>query len=281
MNKTIVTHIRPDFDALIAVWLIKRYYPGFDKAGVTFVPAGETYEKQVVDSQASVIHVDTGLGKFDHHQLRERSSAARRILDYFLKERLITGRSVEVIERMVDLATMIDNFEEALLPEAGQDFYDLGIYQVMEGLKYGGFTDFEIYDFAQTAFEGLYGVFRQKLMAEEELEANSRTVDVNGIKTLILESVSDEASRLAQKRGAEIVVRRHPKAGNVQIKVRPGSKLNLKKLSVKLIELEGAEKWFYHVPSGKLLLNGSSKNMKEPTKLSVKEILKYLEESLE
>ena len=182
---------------------------------------------------------------------------------------------------MVDLATMIDNFEEALLPEAGQDFYDLGIYQVMEGLKYGGFTDFEIYDFAQTAFEGLYGVFRQKLMAEEELEANSRTVDVNGIKTLILESVSDEASRLAQKRGAEIVVRRHPKAGNVQIKVRPGSKLNLKKLSVKLIELEGAEKWFYHVPSGKLLLNGSSKNMKEPTKLSVKEILKYLEESLE
>ena len=46
MNKTIVTHIRPDFDALIAVWLIKRYYPGFDKAGVTFVPAGETYEKQ-------------------------------------------------------------------------------------------------------------------------------------------------------------------------------------------------------------------------------------------
>lgn len=39
--KIIVTHSSPDIDAITAVWLLKRFLPGWEEAKVKFVPAGE------------------------------------------------------------------------------------------------------------------------------------------------------------------------------------------------------------------------------------------------
>ena len=48
--KKIVTHFAPDLDAITSVWLVKRFMPGWKKAEVVFVPAGETLDDQPVDS---------------------------------------------------------------------------------------------------------------------------------------------------------------------------------------------------------------------------------------
>jgi len=103
--KIIVTHNSPDMDAITSVWLIKRFLPGWNEAGVKYVPAGErlagsrgpvapssrptaslstSLKLQALDGTPSgratpfdviekikedeVIHVDTGLGPLDHHQ---------------------------------------------------------------------------------------------------------------------------------------------------------------------------------------------------------------------
>ena len=39
--KIIVTHNSPDWDAITAVWLIKRFLPNWENAEVQFVPAGD------------------------------------------------------------------------------------------------------------------------------------------------------------------------------------------------------------------------------------------------
>lgn len=39
--RIIVTHSSPDIDAIMAVWLIKRFLPGWEEAEIQFVPAGE------------------------------------------------------------------------------------------------------------------------------------------------------------------------------------------------------------------------------------------------
>ena len=41
--KIIVTHMRPDLDAVGSVWAIKRFLPGWEEAIVRFVPAGEWF----------------------------------------------------------------------------------------------------------------------------------------------------------------------------------------------------------------------------------------------
>ncbi len=66
-TKTLVTHIFPDLDAVTSLWLFDRYDDDFDKAKLEFVPAGGTFGGESVDSDPDIVHVDTGLGRFDHH----------------------------------------------------------------------------------------------------------------------------------------------------------------------------------------------------------------------
>ena len=74
--KIIVTHINPDQDAISSVWLVKRFFPGWDKAEVKFVPAGKTLNSNSPDNDPEIIHVDTGLGKFDHHTTGDKTVCA-------------------------------------------------------------------------------------------------------------------------------------------------------------------------------------------------------------
>lgn len=67
---TLVTHLFPDLDAAVSVWLLRRYLRVRNREGsveVLFVPAGATLDGMVVDSDRDVIHLDTGNGQFDHH----------------------------------------------------------------------------------------------------------------------------------------------------------------------------------------------------------------------
>jgi hypothetical protein len=81
-GKIIVTHNNPDLDAVTSIWLIVRWLPGWEDAEFKFVPAGKTYQGGRVDSQADVLHVDTGLGKLDHHQTDEYTCAAKLTLEH-------------------------------------------------------------------------------------------------------------------------------------------------------------------------------------------------------
>src|SRR5690606_17892776 len=101
MNKTIVTHISPDLDAITSSWLIKRYLTDWDTADHAFVPAGETFGNKDPDANPNVIHVDTGLGKFDHHQLTERTSATKRVFDYLAEEGHLKEKDFHALEHMV------------------------------------------------------------------------------------------------------------------------------------------------------------------------------------
>ena len=46
------------------------------EADLAFVPAGSTWQGQAVDVNPTVIHVDTGGGRFDHHQRKSQQLCA-------------------------------------------------------------------------------------------------------------------------------------------------------------------------------------------------------------
>ncbi len=48
MQKIIVTHKNPDWDAITSVWILKKFLPGWGNANVEFVNAGERLELQIV-----------------------------------------------------------------------------------------------------------------------------------------------------------------------------------------------------------------------------------------
>jgi len=61
---TIVTHLAPDFDALVSVYLLKRAFP---HAEIKFTPMGSKLETE--DEKGVIFHSDTGGVHHDHHHL--------------------------------------------------------------------------------------------------------------------------------------------------------------------------------------------------------------------
>ncbi|OGK31124.1 hypothetical protein A3F29_03845 [Candidatus Roizmanbacteria bacterium RIFCSPHIGHO2_12_FULL_33_9] len=132
--KTIVAHVSVDLDAISSAWLIRRNMPGWENAQLKFVNAGETLDGKTPDSNPDIIHVDTGLGQFDHHQKRDmHMSAAKKVYNHLIKNNLIKKHDEEALARMTDLIADIDNFQEVYYLQPDADIYDFAIHQVITG----------------------------------------------------------------------------------------------------------------------------------------------------
>ena len=134
---TIVTHYNPDLDAITSVWLIKRFLPGWQDAEVKFVPAGKTLDNQLVDSDPQILHVDTGLGRFDHHATSDENQCAAKLMYQYIqtqKDRQ-EGWHDEALERMCEVVCFYDHFLEVKLADILADYHLFDAVSVIDGLK--------------------------------------------------------------------------------------------------------------------------------------------------
>lgn len=256
--KILVTHLRPDFDAAASCWLIKKYLPGWDNPVFKFVPAGTTLNNTPPDEDPNLIHVDTGLGKFDHHQFEEKLSATKRVFDHLTKENLIKLKDQTAVEKLVDFVNIVDNFGEIDFPDPTADLYEFTLYQLIEGLKLANHNDLQILQISFPLLDAVLVNLKNKIRAESELQEGI-TFQSKWGKTFAIESKNDETARLALKTGYTLVIRRDPEKGFLRFKTLPEKKYDLTVVYTKLKEVDSKATWFLH-SSTNILLNGSSKN---------------------
>ena len=271
--KTIVTHIGPDLDAIASMWLIKTFFPGWEEALPAFVPAGKTLSGNPPDDNPEVIHVDTGFGKFDHHQSDADTCAALLVYEEVKK---IHGAD-PAMERLLAVVNDIDHFREVFFPNPTADFWDLGIVTQIDGwrLLYGD-NPIKIVDLGMQALDGIYKTFQNKVWAEKELKEKGVEFDSPWGKGIGVETTNDETVHLAQKMGYVVAVRKDPKKGYLRIKSLPKDEIDLTAVYNTLKSEEPDATWFLHA-SRHMVLNGSSKNPDmRPTKKSLKEIIDVL-----
>lgn len=273
--KTIVTHLSPDLDAIASIWLIRRFLPGWSNTKLHFVPAGTTLDCASPDDNPDIIHVDTGLGKFDHHQTDELTCAAKKVLRLVKKEGRIKKSFQEPLSRIVETVNFFDHFHEVFLDEADSDVYDFLVVSVLDGLRIKFQDDSKLVEMGEKILDGLLQTFVNKTRAEEEIKKglvfNSRWG-----KSIALNSENEETLKLALKKGYWLVVRKGPRKGHLRIKGLPVKKINLKKLYLTLKEKDKKASWFFH-PSGHMVLNGSVKNPKTvPTTLTLNQVVKII-----
>lgn len=269
---TIVTHMSPDLDAIASVWLIKSFYPQFNTATVVYVPAGKTFNNMPADQDPSIIHADTGLGRFDHHQNNEYTCASEKIFNYLKDQELLKTHQIEPLERLVEVITFFDHFGESKLPDADSDTYDFLIIGIIDGLKMLYQDDAKITALGCELLDGLLQTFTNKVFAEREIK-HGLIFDSPWGKTLAIESDNEEAVRVAQKQGFDMVVRKSKKKGFVRVKLLPKITETLQRLYDELVKKDSKATWYYHA-SGHMVLNGSSKNPDAiPTVLSLADIV--------
>jgi len=275
MKKTIVTHLSPDLDAIASVWLIKKYLPDWNDAQIKLVPAGTTFDDQLPDSDKNIIHVDTGLGKFDHHQTNEYTSATKLVFRYLSGRDLIEENDIKAIEKIVEYVNSTDHFAEVFYPEPDADRYDLTIRQLIDGLKVSAREETKLIETVFQLLEAALIVFKNKVKADDEIKNGFVFKSYLG-RSLAIESRNEEAVKLALKKGFALVIRRHPEVGFTRIKTLPDKKYSLKPIYEKILIKDKKGSWFFHI-SEHMLLNGSSGNPKLiPTTLSLNKIIEII-----
>ncbi|MFA9288513.1 MAG: hypothetical protein ACEQSA_01395 [Weeksellaceae bacterium] len=275
--KTLVTHMSPDLDAIASSWLIVRYLPDWESPDHAFVPAGKTLNNAPPDEDDDIIHVDTGMGKFDHHQFKERLSATKRVFDYLAEEGHVKEKDLEAIERMVMFITEIDNFGEVHFPDPTDIRYTFSLHEFLYPLRGLLSSDQELVSMTFLMLDGILFTVKNNIQAEEDVKAGMIFKTKMG-KTLVMETKNESAMKFALKSGFELVARRDPNNGTIRIKTQPNEKYDLTKLHEKIMKVDGKASWFLHA-SGNMLLNGSSKAPDVvPSSLSLKELVAILKE---
>jgi len=299
----IVTHLNPDLDAITSVWLLVRWLEGWEDAEFQFVPAGKTLDKMEPDSDPDILHVDTGHGKLDHHQVGDYTCAARLTLEYVSNnnprkkvpesEFADNGSTVHVshlvwdrqaLSRIADVVTQTDHFQEVHYPDAKADYLDFRAEEIINGLKlmYRE-QDQYVLRLGLKMLDAIYITLVSKVDAETTIAKKGIIFESPFGKAIAVETKNSQVNDIAQKSGYKLVVRRHPQQQSVNIKAPPpnlmkgeSSTIDLTPLYQTLKAKDPQADWFLHA-SKTMLLNGSSKNpnMKHTT-LSLNEVVEII-----
>ncbi|MBI2420795.1 MAG: hypothetical protein HYV38_01795 [Candidatus Levybacteria bacterium] len=299
--KIIVAHGSPDLDAIASIWFIRKFLPGWMEASVSFVPAGDRIEgalpgEEVKDpiekiGKDEVIHVDTGLGPLDHHQTSDDKVCAASLTWDFVRsqnpsfdesgaeESERVKHREEAVSRIVKVVVENDHFKDALYPNPTADYYEFLLQGVIDGVKIAKPGNDEYYvEFISECLDAILHNFENRIWAEEEIKKHGQDFQTKWGKALGIETMNDDAIRLAQKMGYILVARKDPRKGYVRIKANPGSKVDLTSTYERLRKMDPKATWFLHVGK-KMLLNGSAKNPKVKTSsLRLDDIIGVLKE---
>jgi len=276
--KIIVTHYNPDLDAMMSVWLIRQFLPGWSKARVEFVPAGLTFEGKPADGDPEIIHCDTGGGKYDHHLTDEDTCAAILVSkEIFQENEKLDDWPKKAIQRMLAVVNEIDHAKFFSWPEPVSDRWDFSFYQALGGMA-GNLTDApaKLIEVSLVVLDGIFRIFLEKVEAEGILECGYKFKTRWG-EGIAVTSENVEIPLLALKSGFALVVRIRPRSGHLGIYGNWQKGVNLKKIYLKLKKLDPEANWFLHA-SGCMVLNGTrSDPRRKATKIKLEEMVKLLE----
>jgi len=278
MTKIIVTHAGPDTDAIAAAWLIQRFFPGWEEVKYEFVSAGQTFRGAPPDSDPEIIHIDTGLGKFDHHQNHQISSAAQKVFEEVKKISHLEKKRLLALERLVGVINDIDNGRDITWFEAETDRSEFMPHVFLNYFDGGDKSDTEKMKFGMKILEMVYLSMKSKVDAEKEILSGISFKTQWG-KGIAIETENDNVLSLGEKKGFSVVAKKSPGTGHLRIYSRWDRGVDLTKAYEMFIEKDTLATWYLH-PSKCLLLNGSRKNPSTvPTNLSLKEIIAILKKA--
>jgi hypothetical protein len=285
-------------DAITSVWLLKKFLPGWEKAVVKFVPAGDrvggapkgqSFNDAIEEiGKEEYIQSDTGMGPLDHHQTQSNKVCATTLTFDFVKKYLlayeppVNPEKVEALQRMVKFVLSVDHFQEIFRAEPLEDYNDFSVVNILDGLKLEKPNQDEFYvTFISQCLDALLHDFENKIWAEREIRKNGIEFETKWGKGLGIESINDSVIKLGQLMGYVVVARRDPRKGYLRIKTKPNKNDGDKGIDLTLVceqfkKMDPDATWFLHV-SKKMLLNGSPKNPKmKPTKLPLSAIIEVL-----
>lgn len=243
---TIVGHLAPDLDCLVAIWLFVRF-GGAEQADLRFVPAGTTLHDAGADSDPAIIHVDTGGGRFDHHHSPDQSLSAAELVRRTLRP------DDPALRRLVEQVTRLDHADHQSLKNA--PFFHIN--DLIAG--YNALYPNHPHHVAYAMLPNLDAWYEQELRQErlERAFATRLEFQTRWGPGIAMQSADGGSSRLAYGSGAVLYAYRDGQ-GYMGIAARSRSAVNLEPVYSDLQHIDADADWFLH-PNRRLLLCGTPK----------------------
>lgn len=201
----IITHVSPDFDAIGAVWLLRRYLFRIDSVTVLFVHTGSPDRSAL--AQAAAV-VDTGREydparlRFDHHQL-PGAAANETCATLQVAQHLVLARpdiDFTPIWPLIDLIYAGDTGKPA-----ANESRRIGVHALLSAYKTEVRDDAAILGFGITLLDRLASHLEHADEARASLEAHTVYRSADGL-LIALRDAPRAASYAEHEAGARLVV---------------------------------------------------------------------------
>lgn len=220
-------------------------FGGATHAQLQFVPSGLTLHNQPVDSDPAIIHVDTGGGRYDHHQRKHASLSAAELV------RRATAPYDLALQRLVQQVTEIDQARDRLSNPI------FNVQALVHGLN-ALFPD-QPGLVAQTMLPNLdawHASEARQIRLEAAFQHRIEFETPWGLG-IALESSDGGSGQLAFRHGAVVHAYRDAH-GWMGAAARSDSQVDLSEMYSKLQIIDQEADWYLH-PNKRLLLCGSAK----------------------
>ena len=261
---TIVGHLAPDLDCLTAIWIL-IHFGGLVNTDLRFVPAGATLGDLPADSDRHVIHVDTGGGRYDHHQRRSRHLCAAELV------RRAVAPNDSALERMVQQVCQIDS---ATAPAGEQGFFNIS--SLIAGYNLLFPTRPQHVAFAMFPNLEAWHAHELRQLRLEAAFARRLEFDTPWGLGIAMESEDGGSSKLAYGHGAVLYAYRDGH-GWMGVAAQSRSDVDLSPIYQDLRQVDQGADWYLH-PNRRLLLCGTAKAPpRAPSRLTLAELVRVIQ----
>ncbi len=214
----LVTHKKPDTDALACIWFIIRFVMGPNADyEIQYVRAGERLSEAEEAGYSQVIYVDTGGGDTDQHgKSLTRSSSFKLLVEKFQPE--VDPALLPIIE----LTVATDNVEEMSPTSIQQVFLGLPHYYRENSPE----TDWSmVISYVFIALDVLYDREKARLKSETDLQTQATMITLPNGMVICDVGFRPRLRGAAFAKGADVVIWMAPVGKN---KFHPGIQVNRK-----------------------------------------------------
>jgi len=268
--KTLVTHINPHLDDILAIWLFKKFHAEFSDAKVEFLSAakdGVTWEGKIVDSDPNVIHFGIGRGKYDEHKGDQGESAGSLVWKDIQSSGFAPKDEIEAkaLDELVKWNTLLDtgkapNFE----------FSEFSVQSFIRPLDSKPDSSLQALEMGEWILDRIWEALKRKQQSIKDWE-KVVVFESNLGKGVAVSSQTVDRS-FCKRMGGDLFIIYNPKYKSVQF-FTPSQIIDLEPIFKKVKELDPDADWYFHQSHHILICGSHTAPDSKPTKLSFEQLI--------
>lgn len=254
-------------DDVCAMWLLKRFLPDFQNAGVDFISAGpDGGETDASDPDKA--YVGVGRGQFDEHKGDIGQCSASLVLAHVRERASLDSNVVTALQRIVDWVLLEDTGKLALM-----EYRDFCIPSVLRGeYDRAGKDSHAVASIGFAMLDALLHAQLNNIRLEKDWEKRMEFESMFG-KAVALETSAHDADVFAYRKGFDVAVTINVAHSYHSIRAKADSNIDLTPVYEELVRREPDASWYFHHSKKMLICGGDLAPNVMPSRFSIDQLI--------